>query len=191
MRNLTPEQRERKKLYDIKYNNTPERKAYMKEYRKNHKSSPEKSKEYQKRYNEKYPGRRNENARRFRHTEKGLKRQRESSRAFRKSEKGKKYRIGANMRYTKKRRTMAIEKLGGKCANPYNLNHGDFVNEPECLQIDHINGNGNEERKVMTSTMLYKKILRGETEGYQLLCANCNWIKRYRNKELKGINYKK
>ncbi|MEK7178047.1 MAG: hypothetical protein AAB721_00070, partial [Patescibacteria group bacterium] len=51
------------------------------------------------------------------------------------------------------------------------------------LQIDHILGNGSKERKKNNTTKIYHKIVNKQTKGYQLLCANCNWIKRYTNKE--------
>ena len=50
------------------------------------------------------------------------------------------------------------------------------------LQIDHINGGGLKHFKSHTSVGYYKSML-DEPEKYQLLCANCNWIKRYENKE--------
>lgn len=36
---------------------------------------------------------------------------------------------------------------------------------------------------------LYSAILRGEKniKEYQLLCANCNWIKRFEKKEHNGV----
>lgn len=46
------------------------------------------------------------------------------------------------------------------------------------LQIDHINGGGTQERKEEHNYITYKRIASGDTEGYQVLCANCNWIKR-------------
>ena len=54
------------------------------------------------------------------------------------------------------------------------------------MPLDHVNGGGFAEyRKYNGYSRLYKKIL-GDTEGrYQLLCANCNWIKRYENNEVK------
>lgn len=56
-----------------------------------------------------------------------------------------------------------------------------------CLQIDHINGNGLKKRKEDGGYM--KAITHyvnhpEETKGVlQLLCANCNWIKKFDNKE--------
>ena len=48
------------------------------------------------------------------------------------------------------------------------------------LQIDHVNGGGRIEKSKLTINY-YKhvlaKLLAGDN-GYQVLCANCNWIKR-------------
>lgn len=73
-----------------------------------------------------------------------------------------------------------FELLGNKCIRC------DF-SDPRALQIDHINGGGQKERKRFPShKMFYMYVLRQLKAGskdYQLLCANCNWIKRYENKE--------
>ena len=45
------------------------------------------------------------------------------------------------------------------------------------LQIDHIEGGGHEERKKQ------KEIVKKNPERYQVLCANCNWIKKYEKGE--------
>jgi len=59
------------------------------------------------------------------------------------------------------------------------------------LQIDHINGGGSKERSVRGTQSYYKiilnKIISGSTD-YQILCANCNWIKRVENKEINHGN---
>ena len=76
--------------------------------------------------------------------------------------------------------------LGNKCCNPFNLPHPDWCNDPRCLQIDHVNGNGAKERKTINSNNLPLYILKAIKSGskdYQLLCANCNWIKRHINNE--------
>jgi hypothetical protein len=59
------------------------------------------------------------------------------------------------------------------------------------LTIDHINGNGAEDRRKTEfkkdSRRLYAWLKRNNyPSGYQCLCMNCNWIKRYENNELKG-----
>jgi len=75
-----------------------------------------------------------------------------------------------------------IQLLGGQCSNIFNFPHPDWCNNPECLQIDHINNNGHKERKSFKNTYRhYEYILKQIKTGskdYQLLCANCNWIKR-------------
>jgi hypothetical protein len=88
-----------------------------------------------------------------------------------------------------KRKAEIFLLLGNQCSNPYNLNHGDFLNLQECLQIDHINGKGVAERKLYKSYPKYLKIvlesIKSGSKKYQLLCANCNWLKRAKNKEVK------
>jgi hypothetical protein len=55
------------------------------------------------------------------------------------------------------------------------------------LQIDHINGGGTNQRKTMRQTDFYQRLIFMEEielrRNYQLLCANCNTIKRYETKE--------
>lgn len=79
-------------------------------------------------------------------------------------------------RYSKKLRRGALEKLGGICV------HCGF-DDKRALQIDHINGGGIKEYKNRSQHGYYREIIRGERGDLQLLCANCNWIKRANNKE--------
>jgi hypothetical protein len=82
-------------------------------------------------------------------------------------------------------RKKVLEKLGNKCVR---CGETDW----RCLQIDHINGSGSKlRRQFKTAYDFYKFILEelnsGKTPnelGIQCLCANCNWRKRYENKEL-------
>ena len=59
------------------------------------------------------------------------------------------------------------------------------------LQIDHVNGGGSKENKsligVTKYTYILKKVADGSTD-YQILCANCNWIKRCENGEVRKSN---
>ena len=68
-------------------------------------------------------------------------------------------------------RSEALHTLGDVCCKC-------GFSDPRALQIDHIYGSGSQERKVLKTEDLYKKVIRDPTP-YQLLCANCNWIKRY------------
>jgi hypothetical protein len=80
-------------------------------------------------------------------------------------------------------------KLGNKCSNPacqwLNGDGSRGCTDRRCLQIDHINGDGTKDRKLHKTNLYqyYKTILEDVTGRFQLLCANCNWIKRYTNKE--------
>lgn len=84
-------------------------------------------------------------------------------------------------KYQKKVRLQILELLGNKC-------RACGFDDYRALQVDHVNGGG---RKEYTHTIargsynvhLLKKISSG-SKDYQLLCANCNWIKRYENNEL-------
>lgn len=62
-------------------------------------------------------------------------------------------------------------------------------NDVRALQIDHKNGGGNFERKYLASRgsnylrFVLEDITDNNDKNYQILCANCNWIKRHENKE--------
>lgn len=77
-------------------------------------------------------------------------------------------------------RLSVLAHLGGKCAECGCM---DF----RCLQVDHLHGNGTKELKTVRLSRRYKKILLSKPgDEYQLLCANCNWIKRW---ELREYHY--
>lgn len=80
--------------------------------------------------------------------------------------------------YLKKRREM-LDLLGGKCIRC------GFEDE-RALQIDHINGGGIKERKNFNTKDFHRLVLKSiknKENKYQLLCANCNWIKRHEREE--------
>jgi len=74
-------------------------------------------------------------------------------------------------------RKKAIEKLGGKCAQC-------GFTDPRALQIDHVLGTDEKSRK--RGATLCRAVLEDQNGEYQLLCANCNWIKRAENNENRG-----
>lgn len=58
------------------------------------------------------------------------------------------------------------------------------------LQIDHVNGGGSKEYKTKSGTSyLYHVLKLVDTGQYQLLCANCNWIKRHTNDEVPKVSH--
>lgn len=83
--------------------------------------------------------------------------------------------------YKQNARNAALEAFGNKC------NKCGFADK-RALQIDHVSGNGNKERKeTINVATFYRNVLKSFLDNenkYQLLCANCNWIKRYENNEL-------
>lgn len=61
--------------------------------------------------------------------------------------------------------------------------------DARALHVDHVNGHGRIERLSMPRYAYMKKVL-GSIPGkdYQLLCANCNAIKKVENDEVRGGN---
>jgi hypothetical protein len=76
----------------------------------------------------------------------------------------------------RKYRLELIKKLGGKCKR---CGFSDW----RALQIDHIKGGGCRDKELHQGWRGDQIILNNKTGKYQLLCANCNWIKRYENNE--------
>ena len=84
-----------------------------------------------------------------------------------------KVRDASKRRYTELRQKV-LTKFGRKC-----LTCG--FTDVRALQIDHVNNDGSLERKKFGrgGTRTFLRIVLKDTEGrYQLLCANCNFIKR-------------
>jgi hypothetical protein len=79
-----------------------------------------------------------------------------------------------------------LSLLGNKCSNincPIPLEKFDV----RSLQIDHVHGGGEKERKSFKSKSGYYKYIldqiKNDSKKYQCLCAYCNWMKRFHNKE--------
>lgn len=85
-------------------------------------------------------------------------------------------------------RQAVLDKLGNECK------HCGFTDK-RALQIDHIHGRGQDEYGRKGYTYLYYVSILNNPQAetkYQILCANCNWIKRHENNELnKGVAHKK
>jgi hypothetical protein len=86
--------------------------------------------------------------------------------------------------YRDGRRKLLISLLGGKCVRC-------GFSDARALQIDHRNGGGSRESKSLRGAKIsfqLKRVLAGDN-NYQLLCANCNWIKRFENGETANAEY--
>lgn len=84
--------------------------------------------------------------------------------------------------YHKKNRGELFRLLGEKCCRC-------GFSDKRALQIDHINGGGIKERRTVNTKDFHRMVLKSiknKENKYQLLCANCNWIKRTENKEWGG-----
>jgi hypothetical protein len=81
-----------------------------------------------------------------------------------------------NRRYIAKLKLDTILAYGGYCACCYET-------ELVFLTIDHINGGGNKHRQSLglKGGMDFYRWLRkqGYPDGFQVLCMNCQWGKRY------------
>ena len=64
------------------------------------------------------------------------------------------------------------EKLGSVCVR---CGFTDW----RALQVEHINGNGRCDRARFTNREQFLREVLLYSQGYQLMCANCNWIKRH------------
>jgi len=66
--------------------------------------------------------------------------------------------------------------------------HCGFL-DPRALQIDHIDGDGYTGRKARgeIGISLYRQVVATQGKGFQVLCANCNWIKKAEEGHYGGV----
>jgi hypothetical protein len=95
--------------------------------------------------------------------------------------------------------------LGERCSNPdcgwHNDDGTQGCTDVRALQIDRVGGGGSTELRAghgVGLAHLYRvrkdlkwSALAGISSDYQLLCANCNWIKRHTNGEARGADQHK
>lgn len=96
-------------------------------------------------------------------------------RAYSKTDKFKSHRHIYYQKLVEKYKVEVFQLLGGKCVRC-------GFSDPRGFQIDHINGGGHQQRGIMNAVKFFKYVL-SHPEEFQLLCANCNQIKRIENKE--------
>ena len=79
-----------------------------------------------------------------------------------------------------------IRLLGSKCSNPncrwLNLDGSLGCTDERLLQVDHVDDDGYLDRKKLGRSCRWVRVLdriRKGSRKYQLLCACCNWLKRY------------
>jgi len=87
-------------------------------------------------------------------------------------------------KYRQQARLKVLMRLGGKCVRC-------GFDDPRALQIDHLNGSAKNDPNARAypqrgGMLIFNLVHMSDQElrsTYQLLCANCNWIKRNDNKE--------
>lgn len=82
-------------------------------------------------------------------------------------------------RYYQKLKQDIFDHYGRKCAHCP-------IDDLRVLTIDHINGGGTKHRKTFKSPATFYTWLRRNNfpKGYQILCMNCQWLKRLTNNEI-------
>ena len=91
------------------------------------------------------------------------------------------------------KRMVLVAALGGVCScRDSDCWHTEpcAISDSRCLQLDHVNGDGFADRKRLGGqtgvVAYYVDHLSEAREVLQVLCANCNWVKRVRNREVRG-----
>ena len=81
-------------------------------------------------------------------------------------------------RYAERLKDAIYKKYGDAC------NKCGF-SDRRAFQIDHVNGGGTQERNTIlkSANTYWRHVLNDETGKFQLLCANCNSIKRHEKRE--------
>lgn len=75
-------------------------------------------------------------------------------------------------------RSKVLEHFGGECFKC-------GISDKRVLQLDHVHGGGSKHIKGVSWSVRYQHAL-DNPNLYQLLCANCNWIKRHENREFRN-----
>ena len=138
--------------------NTERERAYQQEYNKNNR---ERLTQYQSEWRQTPAGQAylKEQAERIRHDPKRREKAKEASRK------------SSRKKYAADRLAL-IEFYGGKCVRC-------GFSDPRALQIDHIHGGGRKELQSIDRKKYHSLEYHKKNKGkYQLLCSNCNWIKR-------------
>lgn len=132
-----------------------------------------------------------DNARRRKHQHANREHGREVTNEYRKNNKDKSRNMvgNAGRRYRNKVRETLLQTIGvgNEEGNIACVRCG--FDDARALQIDHINGGGYRHLITSGSHPKYYKSMLVEPEKYQILCANCNWIKRYEDQEVKRSKY--
>lgn len=138
-------------------------------------------KEYNKRWRLAHPQKVDEYNKRYYEAHRELIKERSAIASKKRRERvGKRQIAEENRHYTQLRKRLVLTHYGnGKLA----CVRCGFSNI-RALSIDHINGGGCRGRKGFGGNYWYHWLIKNNyPQGYQTLCMNCNWIKRFENNE--------
>jgi hypothetical protein len=84
----------------------------------------------------------------------------------------------ANHKWYYRLKDKIFAKYGNKCGRC-------GVEDKRILCIDHVHGGGRREQEILRQnrTKFLKAVLEDRGGRYQILCHNCNWIKRFEKEE--------
>lgn len=93
--------------------------------------------------------------------------------------------IGRKQRLGVRLKSLAINLYGGKCVRC-------GFSDNRALQFDHVSGYAGRKAHQISTADRYRNIIRLHGKGvFRLLCANCNWIKKFDNQEHPGMKVRK
>jgi hypothetical protein len=81
-----------------------------------------------------------------------------------------------NLANARRLRQEILSVFGGRCVR---CGFDDW----RALQVDHVNGGGRRDRRRFSNKSEFLRAVLADPDLYQLLCANCNWIKKYEREE--------
>lgn len=81
------------------------------------------------------------------------------------------YARGASKASHERTRLAVFDVLGHECVRC-------GFDDKRALQVDHINGDGAEHRRRETNAVGLLRGVKARPHLFQILCANCNWIKK-------------
>ena len=94
------------------------------------------------------------------------------------------YRTRNNRKRYQRLKEKIFDKLGHFCKRC-------GMADKRVLCIDHVFGGGTKElRENRNQERHFKRVLADTGGNYQILCHNCNWIKRHENKEMGGKKHR-
>jgi len=97
------------------------------------------------------------------------------------------------LQYHQRLRMRVLEKFGSRCNNPLCAVPGGCT-DVRCLHVDHVRNDGYLEKRYggpaggRSRVSILQRALKDTTGRFQLLCANCNWIKEVERRQALALS---